>query len=242
MNFMKQSLSTLISLFFLFLILSSCQSDENQQDQNRETPVTPATNTDTSLDKIDIDKPGIAEDYTNTNRVIWQKPDMIIDLLDDMENKTIADIGAGTGFFAMRIAQKAKKVIAIDIDQRFIDYLDSVKVLELSENVQPKLEARLGNPSDPNLRPGEADVVIIVNTFMYIRDRVAYLNTLKKGISDNGKIIIVDFKKKRTPIGPPSEIRLPLHIVEDALYEAGYRNIVANDTSLDYQYIVTAQK
>jgi SAM-dependent methyltransferase len=174
--------------------------------------------------------------------VIWQKPDLIINLLGDLQNKTVADIGAGTGFFAFRLVSKAKKVIAIDIDKRFVDYMDSLKILELPENLQAKLEPRLAEPNDPHLKPGEADVILIVNTFMYIRNRAEYLKNLQKGMAANGKLIIIDFKKKRTPIGPPNEMRLPIHEVEEALYTAGFRNIETNDTALDYQYFVIAQK
>jgi len=184
----------------------------------------------------------ILEDYESTNRVVWQKPEVVIDLLGNLEGKTVADIGAGTGFFAFRLAPKAKKVIAIDIDPRFVTYLDSLKSFELPEKVQDKLEARLALPNDPRLAPGEADVVIIVNTFMYIRDRASYLEILKKGLSDGGTLLIIDFKKKRTPLGPPSQIRVPLFEVEEMLIAAGYREVTTNDTALDYQYIVTARK
>ncbi len=221
------------------LILNGCQSEPSAKEQNDDAPQQMPVRHEANNAP---NKPGIEEDYTNTDRVIWQKPEMILNLLGDMENKTVADIGAGTGFFAIRMAPRAKKVIAIDIEQEFIDYLDSVKMLELPEQFQPRLETRLAEPDDPNLRPGEVDMVIIVNTFMYIKNRVEYLQRLKNGIAEDGKLIIVDFKRKRTPIGPPSEIRLPVYIVEEALYEAGYENIIANDTALDYQYIVMAQK
>lgn len=185
---------------------------------------------------------GIAEDYENTNRVIWQKPEVVINLLGDITNQTIADIGAGTGFFALRLAPKAEKVIAIDIDERFINHIDSVKLLELPEASQDRLETRLATPNDPKLAANEADVIMIVNTFIYIHDKEAYLQTLYDAISEGGRLLIIDFKKKRTPLGPPSDIRLPLFEVENMLIEAGYKNVTANDTVLDYQYVVTATK
>lgn len=227
----------MLSLFCLIAL--SCQNDRNNNNSN-ELNNTPAI--DTAAPANGRRNPGITEDYENTNRVIWQKPDMIIDLLGDVSRKTVADIGAGTGFFALRIAPLAKKVIAIDIDRRFVEYLDSVKVLELPENLQSHLETRLAQPNDPNLKPGEADVILIVNTFMYIKNRTEYLEILKKGMAKGGKLIIVDFKKKRTPIGPPSEIRVPIHEVEEALYATGFNNIQTNDTALDYQYFVMAEK
>lgn len=196
---------------------------------------------DTS-DKPQERRPGFTDDYTSTNRGIWQKPELIIDLLGTLDNKTVADIGAGTGFFSFRIAPKAKKVIAIDIDPRFVEYLDSARVRELPPSIQNRIEPRLAAPDNPNLAPKEADIVLIVNTYMYIKNRVAYLKNLKTGLTDGGTLIIVDFKKKRTPLGPPAELRIPLFQTEEELYEAGYRNIQTNDTALDYQYIVIAQK
>ncbi len=189
-----------------------------------------------------VRKQGITDDYTSTNRLIWQKPDLVMDLLGDMAGKTVADIGAGTGFFSLRMVEKATKVIAIDIDQRFLNYLDSIKMLEMDETLRQKLETRLATPDNPKLQAAEADLVLIVNTYMYIKDRVGYLRNLKSGIAEGGKIIIIDFKRKRMPIGPPQGIRVPLYLTEDELYEAGYRDVITDDCSLDYQYIITARK
>lgn len=231
--------STLVLL--LFLLLPACGNDSTTKDAPGGTPLpTPITSDTTTSRKAP--KEGIEEDYTNTNRVIWQKPEMVIELLGNLSGKTVADIGAGTGFFALRLAPEAEKVIAIDIDRRFTEYLDSVKVFELPEDMQEHLETRLAQPDDPRLAPNEADVVMIVNTYMYIKNRVQYLKDLKEGIAPGGRLLIIDFKKKRTPIGPPSEIRIPLFQVEEELYEAGYRNILTNDTALDYQYILLAEK
>lgn len=204
-----------------------------------ESPNRPSNNTP---DTTTLQLKGIKNQYDGPERFIWQKPEMIIELLGNLQDKVVADIGAGTGFFALPMTSKAKKVIAIDIDPRFVNYLDSVKVLELPENLQARLETRLAEPNDPHLKPNEADVVMIVNTFMYIQNKVDYLRNLKKGISKGGRLLIIDFKRKRTPIGPPANIRTPLFEVEDALYKAGYQNVTTNDTSLDYQYIVIAEK
>src|SRR5579864_911511 len=60
-------------------------------------------------------------------RAQWQKPEKVIASLGTLDGKTVADIGAGTGYFAFPIAKEAAKVIAIDIDQRFLDYIEHKK-------------------------------------------------------------------------------------------------------------------
>lgn len=234
-------------IFFIGMLAllgsGGCQTDHSNEQAQRtaDSLFTDVPDTAEASKRLPR-KPGFTEDYVSTNRVLWQKPEMVINLLGDLENKTVADIGAGRGYFALRMAAKAQKVIAVDIDPRFINYVDSIKTRELPPETQPRLETRLATPDDPNLNPEEVDIVLIVNTYMYIKNRVDYLKTLKEGIKPGGTLLIIDFKKKRTPIGPPSQYRIPLYQVEEDLYEAGYTNVRTNDTALDYQYLIMAEK
>lgn len=233
-------LFTMTGTFLVATLFYGCK--ENQHVEGNSTNPLETGNQEINEPKTLPKVEGLKEDYQNTDRVIWQKPDMVIDLLGGLENKVVADIGAGTGFFSLRLTPKAKKVIAIDIDPRFIDYLDSVKILELPESLQDKLEPRLAKPENPNLGEEEADIILIVNTYMYINDRERYLKILRRSLSSQGKLLIIDFKKKRTPIGPPLDIRIPLFQVEQELYDAGFSKVITNDTALDYQYIMVAEK
>jgi SAM-dependent methyltransferase len=227
-----------INVFLLIIAIYgvSCGNDRSSRNRQLEPEkeiITPPERTPSS---------GFEEDYGNTNRVIWQKPDLIMNLLGDVSNKVIADIGAGSGFFSLRMTPRAKKVIAIDIDASFVQYLDSIRNVELPPSERNKLETRLAEPNNPHLKPNEVDLVLIVNTYMYLGNRVQYLKNLKNGIRPGGRVIIVDFKKKRTTIGPASSIRVPQNEVEDELDKAGYTLLESDDTSLDYQYIVVGQK
>ncbi len=181
--------------------------------------------------------------YDPPGRIVWQKPEVVIAKMNNLEDKVVADIGAGSGFFSRRLAQQAKKVIAVEVDERFIQFMDSVKLIELKPEFQSRFETRLATPDDPMLLPGEADIILIVNTYIYIQNRVEYLKHLLSVLPEGGKVIIVDFKKKRIPIKYPSvDIRLELFEVENELEEAGFSNFDSDDCSLDYQYIVVAEK
>jgi len=87
----------------------------------------------------------------NKDRDVWQKPNTIIDLLGDLSEKTVADIGAGTGYFTFRLALKAEKVIAIDIEERFLEIINTFK-RNLPAELQDRIETRLATPSDPLLK------------------------------------------------------------------------------------------
>ena len=224
-------------------MLARCCTPSSKDSSNQTAPLPlPQAQTTSPQDSDSLEETGIFETYEHTNRVIWQKPDLVIDLLGDIEDKVVADIGAGSGFFALRLAPLSKKVIAIDIDPRFIEHLDSVRTYELPERFQPHLETRLAEPDDPKLQPGEADIILIVNTYSYFKDRVGYLRKLRNVLPEGGRILLIDFKKKRTAIGPPAPVRIPLFQAEEEVYQAGFSEVKTNDTALDFQYIIMAVK
>lgn len=244
---MKLRKTALYTALLLTVLFSACKNEDRPSDfpptlSTDPNDKQPAPSNDNDENVVVVTE-GLTKDYLNTNRGIWQKPELILQLLGNLEDKVVADIGAGTGFFAFRLAPKAKKVIAVDINPVYARTLDSLKVFRLADDIQDRLVTRLGKENDPNLAEGEVDIAIIVNTFVYIRDKVGYLKTLKKGIAKGGKLLIIEFKKKRLPdfVEPEQKYRLPLHEAEEMLYNAGYKNIVANDTALDYQYILIAE-
>lgn len=183
----------------------------------------------------------LVADYESKERGIWQKPGLVISMLGDLSDKTVADIGAGTGYFTFRLVPKAKKVIGIDIDQRFIRFLDSVNV-RLPAQYRERFESRLAKPNDPLLKAGEADAVVMVNTYGYIQNRIQYLKILSKGMSPGAKLLIIDFKKNNLPIGPPEEYKVALGQTEKELITAGFAIEKIDKDALDYQYIVLAVK
>ena len=176
--------------------------------------------------------------FDDPARAKWQKPEKTIASLGSLKGKTVADIGAGTGYFSFPIAKQAKKVIAIDIDQRFLDYIAQKKQ---TQKIGDNIETRLTKPDSSGLKPGEADLVLIVDTYHHIEGRVEYFKKLKKGLSKDGVLVIIDFKKMKTPPGPPVEMRVAEDQVESELKSAGFTIVSADRDLLPYQYIIKAR-
>lgn len=238
---MKPLWTGLASLLLALALLSGCSASDQQdkvtftEQQAPDSPAAPATPALTDAHSFEAQ----VQAYESKDRVFWQKPELVISKMGDLSDKVVADIGAGSGYFARRLAMRAKRVIAIDIDPRFIHFMDSLKMVEQLD----RFETRLAEPMDPRLDSGEVDIVLMVNTYLYLPDRVAYLKNLKKSIKPGGRIFIIDFKKKKIPItDPPARIRIPLYQVEQELEAAGYRIVESDDTSLDYQYIIVAER
>ena len=178
----------------------------------------------------------------NKSRDVWQRPSDVIDLLGDVSEYKIADIGAGTGFFSFRLLLRGASVIAIDIDPRMLEIIESFKQ-NLSSEMQTKLETRLALPSDAKIEKDEVDIILIINTIGYIKNRIEYLKQLYEVLPDGGKILIVDFKSRQLPVEAPSlEYRVPLFQLEQDLANSGFTSIESNDAILDYQYTVLVSK
>ena len=198
-------------------------------------------------EKIPADSDNIIEELDEKTGVqiptIWHSPRLLIQQLGNLEDKIIANIGAGPyGYFSFELADEAKKVIAIDIDAKAIRFIDSTRLLILPPSLQARLEPRLVEPNNPKLRFEEVDIVTIRETYAYIPNRIQYLRNLKKGIKDGGKLLIVDFKMRKLPSGPPQSEKVPLFQVERELEEAGYKIVLVDDKSFAYQYMVIATK
>ena len=226
--------STFFIPILIVLIFSNCVADHSESQQK------PSNKTEKSKSKSGAGFDEMSSEYYETSaRVIWQKPELVINILGDLSNKTVADIGAGTGYFTFRLAAAGATVIGIDIDPRAISFMNTEKE-RYPEEVQNRFSARLAKPGSAQLKSNETDVVLMVNTYIYLTDRVKYLTDLKSGIKTNGQLMIIDFKKKETAIGPALKDRLSVIQVQQELSQAGYNILSVDENTLDYQYLIRA--
>jgi 2-polyprenyl-3-methyl-5-hydroxy-6-metoxy-1,4-benzoquinol methylase len=178
----------------------------------------------------------LVEKFENPERDQWQKPDLVIEKLGDIKGKKIADIGAGTGYFSRRLAQKGASVLALDIDEQFLNFINTHSSDSLT------IVTRKIPFNSPQLDSAEVDAVIVVDTYHHIENRYDYFRDVWRGMKAGGQLMVVDFKKKKTPHGPPTEMRVEGFDVMRELQKAGFIKVVIDTKTLDYQYIIMAKK
>ena len=178
--------------------------------------------------------------FESKERDDYQKPDQVLKLLGELTNKKVMEIGAGTGYFSFRLVEAGARVIAADVDERFLAYMKEKKdSLQLS-NAQ--LELRQVPYDSPQLLEGEVDMVLVVNTYHHIDKRSEYFNKVLDGLNDEGVLVIIDFFKKDIPIGPPVKMKFSEQEVQKELKKAGFNRFVTDSELLEYQYIISAYK
>lgn len=173
--------------------------------------------------------------FDDPARDAWQKPEVLIDWLRLPRGGVVADIGAGTGYFNARLARAvgAKgRVIAVDIEPSLVCHMAQRALKERTLQVEP----RLGEPHDPHLAPAEADVVLLVDTYHHIQDRIAYFGALRAALRPGGRLVVVDFKPGELPVGPGPDHKIPPEQVDRELASAGWTRLEAPDL-LPYQFV-----
>ena len=168
----------------------------------------------------------------------WQKPDQIMDALNIADGSTVADIGAGAGWFTIRLARRVGprgKVYAQDVQREMLEAIRRRIAKEGLENVEP----RLGKGSDPNLPASTLDAVLVVDVYPEVEDRVTFLRNLGASLKSNGRIGIVNYKPGKGGPGPaPNEgLRVDASVVEADAQAAGLR-VLSRETFLPYQYLL----
>jgi predicted methyltransferase len=170
----------------------------------------------------------------------WQQPDRIMDVLGIADGARVADLGAGGGWFTVRLAHRVGPngvVFAEDIQQPMLDAIRRRVEREGLTNVV----TTLGRTDDPNLPP-DLDAVLMVDTYTQLSNPVALMSNVASALAPNGRLGIVDFKTDGAGgPGPPLEERVdPEVIVRDA-QAAGLR-LRGHETFLRYQYLLVFVK
>jgi ubiquinone/menaquinone biosynthesis C-methylase UbiE len=174
--------------------------------------------------------------FDDPGRDEWQKPQEMVRALGLEPGQSVADLGAGTGYFSRYLARavgSSGRVYAIDTEPKMVKHL----ARRARKEGTPQVRAVLARPDDPALPADGVDLVLIVDTFHHIDDRVHYLERLARRLKPGGRVAVVDFEKRPLPVGPPPEHKLAREGVIQEFKQAGYELREAPGL-LPYQYFL----
>jgi len=168
-------------------------------------------------------------------RDAYQKPHEVIMALDLHEGEVIADIGAGSGYFTLRLARHvgaSGHVYGVDISPDMIRHLNE----RVRDAGLLNVSTILARPDDP-LLPQAVDRFVLVDVWHHIEDHPAYLALMKQRLKPGGQVVVIDFHRRELPAGPPVEMKIARDDLVQELEAHGFQ-LTAEHTFLPYQYFL----
>jgi SAM-dependent methyltransferase len=176
--------------------------------------------------------------FDDPKRDAWQRPDEVVRALALWPGACVADLGAGTGYFERHLAHgvgPTGTVLAVDTEPNLVTYLRARAEKEGTRNVVPIL----ASPDNPRLPARTVDVILIVDTYHHLDDRLSYLRRLRTALrAGGGRVVVVDWQKWDLPVGPPPDHKLAREQVLDEMQAAGWVLSDERADLLPYQYFL----
>jgi SAM-dependent methyltransferase len=160
-----------------------------------------------------------AKSFDDPARDVWQMPSRVIETLALPAGASVADIGAGTGYFSVRLAKAIPggTVYAVDVEPLMLEHIRKRALGDGLKNVVT-LQA---SGTSPNLTK-PVDLVLVVDTYHHLPNRPTYFGELQKSLAAGGRVAIIDFRKD-SPDGPPPEFRFEADQIVAEMKQASYR-------------------
>jgi SAM-dependent methyltransferase len=172
-------------------------------------------------------------------RLNWMPPREAIDLLELKSGMIVADIGAGTGYFALPFSQAVQpngKIWAVDLQMGMLDVLAG-KLASFDGDI----ELLQGTAHETHLPVGSCDLAFLGNIWHELDDRAGALAEVERILRPNGRIAIVDWRTGVDyPPGPPPDHRIAAADVEAQLLSAGWQDVKCNLYG-KFSYLISAR-
>ena len=139
------------------------------------------------------------------DREASEQPERVLDALEIKEGSTVADVGAGVGYFTWRLAKRVGptgRVVAVEVQQKMLDLM--------AENLQQRnitnVELVLGGFRDPRLPEGAIDLALLVDVYHEFSEPEAMITHIRRSLKPDGRLVLVEYRKE-----DPTVPILPLH-------------------------------
>jgi arsenite methyltransferase len=188
------------------------------------------------MHKLHQDSKAYISFLEDPQRDAYQKPHEVVMALGIREGEVIADIGAGSGYFTLRLAHHVGdtgRVYAVDVNPDMILYLNR----RIRDTQLKNIITILAAPDDPLLMNKSIDRFFICDTWHHIQNKTQYLSLIKRMLKPGGQVIMIDFHKKELPVGAPMEMKIAREDLIQQMESNGFR-LAKEHKFLPYQYFL----
>lgn len=181
-----------------------------------------------------------AEWLERSEREIEEEPDKALDALGDLTRATVADVGAGTGYFSVRLAARvgpAGRVYANDLQPEMLKMLRARLARERITNVTPVQ----GTVEDPKLPPISLDLVLMVDVYHELSEPQRMLRAIRAALKPTGRLVLLEYRKEDPTVPIKLEHKMSVTDAKLELEAEGFR-LSRVDGRLPRQHILIFSK
>jgi ubiquinone/menaquinone biosynthesis C-methylase UbiE len=165
---------------------------------------------------------GGAEWLERSERELEELPETALDKIGVKPGMVIADVGAGVGYFTVRLAKRVAptgKVFAVDVQPEMLRMLRDRAAKAKLTNIQPIL----GSESDPHLPKASCDLILMVDVYHEFSRPQRMLRMLKQALKDDGRLVLLEYRKEDPHIPIRSEHKMSVAEAKMEVEAEGYK-------------------
>ena len=178
--------------------------------------------------------------WSAAERETEEKPQLLIDALEIKPGQTIADLGAGSGYYSFRIAPlvgPTGKVLAIDIEPAMLEVITQRASRERIANVATvRASAR-----DPNLAPGSVDLLFMVDVYHELEFPYEVMTKVRAALKPGGRVALIEYRAEDPQVAIKPVHKMSERQVRRELEAAGFRHVKTVRT-LPLQHLIVFEK
>jgi len=173
---------------------------------------------------------------TRESRDTEERPDLLIEALDLAPGMVIADVGAGNGFHALRMAERVApdgRVLAVDIQQEMLDELE----VRAGEAGVENIETILGTVDDPRLPHAAVDLALLVDVYHELSHPEEVLAAVRASLRPGGRLVLVEFRAEDPDVPIKPEHKMSKKQILQEIPPNGFRLVEEYD-ELPWQHVM----
>jgi ubiquinone/menaquinone biosynthesis C-methylase UbiE len=169
-----------------------------------------------------------------------ERPSKLMDILKIKPGDVIADIGAGSGYFTFRLADRVGpkgKVVAVEIQQEMLDIIKAKMRLRQS----PNIDLVLGTVTDPKLQPASLDMILLVDVYHEFSHPYEMTEAMVKALKPGGRLVFVEYRAEDAKVPIKRVHKMSERQVLKEMSPFPLRHVETNG-SLPWQHVLIFEK
>jgi ubiquinone/menaquinone biosynthesis C-methylase UbiE len=169
-----------------------------------------------------------------SDREAREQPEVVLDALKLAPDSTAADVGAGTGYFTVRMAKRVRRVHATDLQPEMLKLLDQRLATEHVTNVV----THAATDHDAGLPAACCDLVLMVDVYHELSDPPGVVGSIRRALRPHGRLVLVEYRGEDPAVAIKPEHKMTLPQIKKELDGLGFHFVESLEMLPDQRVVI----